>query len=625
LFVRDETQGARSDSPAQTINQRFLKIEGLLIMINRTYRSVQMHRIPYTDLTESQVLRCLGPAAAGPGAAGPLSQVLAGRRLKIVTDGGPALEYNFRTERELEFTLNGAKTVKAGYGAQQSGNLVLLSHWIPDSVRGFNLVIDQKTGLVTVFELYFNGYAEAEIAAAAAAAPKREPNFQNGRRNREVQRNVWFGYVDGGGGAPKERHTYTNRLEGKGIYWKQDNDIEILEFYTSIIYSSFIELTRFGGEMLVCSPSDYVMINEHQYIYSRIETEFSGTYTLEVVDLFNMTQKGVRLGLNDKDELEYYMYSGSGKVTGQIASFEVFGDNSETRGARNVYRPFEQLDLMTEDEVREVSINNARALGNERGSGTGGSMAGYKTELVSRFVGRTLSVQTENGPSIEYDFTEIRKLKWRYTGDANWREAWYEMYEVDAELYMFAHLLDAEFPRACATVCFDMKNGLATIVKGWTGTPFHNTEISAQYYFGTCQAAGAPTPPAYIRHGWTKELVGKCVTWNYMRGNPGLTSMQFYATAHSYSWIIFQPDGSGGLQWSAPGWFAKLRDGVYLCAWSEEAGTGTLGVICYNERTMHDAGFYYDVNRRGLALNVIGARARNAGKFEIAEYLGMIP
>jgi hypothetical protein len=193
-------------------------------------------------------------------------------------------------------------------------------------------------------------------------------------------------------------------------------------------------------------------------------------------------------------------------------------------------------------------------------------------------------VNTEHGgPSLEYQFAE---LKWRYKGDANWREAWYEMYEPDDEVYFFAHLLDAEFPRSCAMVCFDMKSGLATLVKGTTGTPFRNNETTPNYYFGTLRAEGSATPPTYQRHGWTEEMTGECVTWNYSRGNPGLTSTHFYM------------------------------------AWVEEACNGTLGVVCFNQRTMRDAGFGFHVGSNGLSLSVIGARARHAGKFNIGKHLG---
>jgi hypothetical protein len=582
-----------------------------------------MHRIPYTDLTEAQVTQALRPAATGPTGKTAFSTALAGKRLKIVTTDGPTLDYTFRTGRELELAENGGKAIKAGYGALESRNLVLVTHMIPGTQRGYELVVDQHTGLATVFEVSFSGYAAQETAAAAAA--KREAQFKNGRRNREAQRKIWFGYVDKGGAVPTARHTYTNRLEGKGIHWKQDGDIEILEFYASIIYSNFIELTRFGGEMTVCAPSDYIMVDDHQFIYSRIECEFSGTYTLQIVDLFNMTQKGVRLGLTDKDELEYYLYTGQGEITGQIATFEVFGNNAETRpGPRRVYRPIETFEVMTDAQVREQVLNHAHAFGDGKGSGAAG-MGGYKSELITKFVGQKLSVRMDGGgPAIDYEFLEDRKLKWRYAGDANWREAWYEMYEPDDELYFFAHLLDAEFPRSCAMVAFDLRNGLSTIVKGTTGTPFRNNETHPNYYFGVFQMDGAPTPPGYLRHGWTDEMVGEAVTWNYSPGNPGLTSMHLYATPSTYSWIIFNPDGSGGMQWSSPGWYSKLRNGVYIMAWVEEACNGTLGVICFNQRTMHDAGFGFHVGRNGLSLSVVGARARHAGKFDLKKYLGLL-
>lgn len=592
-------------------------------MSTRNYQPLQMHRIPYTDLTESQVAQALRPAATGPTSKSTLSGALAGKRLKIVTDdGGPTLEYNFRNGRELELSESGGKTIKASYGALENRDLVLVSHMIPGTQKGYQLVVDQKTRLATVFEVSFSGYAALETAAAAQA--KREPQFKTGKRHREAQRKVWFGYLDGGGSAPTARHQYTNRLEGKGIYWKQDNDIEILEFYLSIIYSNLIELTRFGGEMTVCAPSDYIMVNDHQFIYSRIECEFTGTYTLQIIDLFDLSQKGVRLGLTAQDQLEYYMYTGKGEITGQIATFEVFGNNAETRpGPRRVYRPLETFETMTDDQVKDQVLNHAHAFGDGKGSGAAG-MGGYKADVVTKFAGKKLTASMEGGgPTIEYDFVAGNQLKWRFKGDPNWREAWYEMYEPDDELYFFAHLLDAEFPRSCAMVAFDMKNGLSTIVKGTTGTPYRNNETTPHYYFGTFQMEGGPTAPSYLRHGWTDEMVGECVTWNYQRGNPGLTSMHFYATPSTYSWIIFNPDGSGGMQWSSPGWYSKLRDGVYIMAWVEEACNGTLGVICFNQRTMHDAGFGFHVGRNGLSLSVVGARARHAGKFEINKYLGL--
>ena len=43
---------------------------------------------------------------------------------------------------------------------------------------------------------------------------------------------------------------------------------------------------------------------------------FSGIFTAYAVDLFSETQVGARLGFNEKDELEYYMFRGEGKIIG---------------------------------------------------------------------------------------------------------------------------------------------------------------------------------------------------------------------------------------------------------------------------------------------------------------------
>ncbi len=586
-------------------------------MATRNYLPEPKHRIAFTALTEAQIVEKLGPAiASGPSSASAFATAQVGQGIKIITDSGPTLEYNFTSANELTLSENGGPAMTAGYGALDLKQLAVLSHIVPGTQRAYHVVVDMDSCLATVFETWFSGYED----------------------KREVQRQVYYGYVEEAGReTPTARHHITNRLEGKGIYWKQDNAVETLDFYCTVIFSNFIELTRSGGELTFAGPSDYIMINDHQFIYSRVEAEFSGLMTLYALDLHAMKQIGVRLGFDEQDALEYYMFKGDGEVTGQTATFEVFGDNGEQiafgnrpapteKGQRLVYRPLDTFPVMTDDEVRDQVLNHAHAFGDGAGSGAGG-MGGYKSERVEKLVGKTLTIRMDNGgPAIEYSFDEGLKLRWRYAGDSNWRDAFYEMYEPDEDLYFFAHFLDAEFPRSCAMVALDMKNGLSTLVKGTTGTPYRNNETTPQYYFGVFEMEGI-TPARYHRHGWTDELVGEAVTWNYQPsatpGMPGLTSMHLYLTPNSYSWVIFLGNGSGGMQWTSPGWYSKLRDDVYIMAWVEEACNGTLGVICFNKRTMHDAGFGFHVGPTGLSLSVVGARARHAGKFNIEKYLGI--
>ncbi|MGH8261438.1 MAG: MoaF N-terminal domain-containing protein, partial [Steroidobacteraceae bacterium] len=197
-------------------------------MSGTPYPKKPMHRIAYTRLTREQIAAKLEPVAVrGPKHVSPLATDFAGRTLKIVTDEGPALTYRFASDSRLTVTENGGRAVHAGYGALEMDPLCLFSHMIPGTQRGYTVVVDRNSRLATVIELWFSGYED----------------------NREVQRQIHYGYVDEGGPAPKERHALSDRLEGRGYHWRQDNGMETLEYYPSTVYSHFVELSRTGGEL----------------------------------------------------------------------------------------------------------------------------------------------------------------------------------------------------------------------------------------------------------------------------------------------------------------------------------------------------------------------------------------
>jgi len=85
------------------------------------------------------------------------------------------------------------------------------------------------------------------------------------------------------------------------------------------------------------------------------------------------------------------------------------------------------------------------------------------------------------------------------------------------------------------------------------------------------------TPPKYRRHEYTDELVGRAVTWSYQQG---LTSMHLYSTPHSLSWIIFLENGSGGMEWSGPASYVKIRDQLYLATGSKKRATVPESGLC---------------------------------------------
>jgi hypothetical protein len=257
----------------------------------------------YTPLTIAQIKAKLKPAPAAS-SCGPLSGALAGESLKIVLDNKVVLQYKFE-EETLTFKEGKAAAVKVAYSAQELEDIILFTHLIPGTLRGYGIVYDTATSLVTAFELWFGGF---------------EPD------KREVWRDFQFGYVDTGKKAPEKRHALTNRIEGKGTYWRNDNGVDMLYFFPSIVWSSFIELSDPLGGITLTAPSDYIKINDKFYIYSRVEQEYSGTFTLEVIDLFTVQHIGMRLGFKKDDSLDYGMYYGEGEITGQSTNLEPLTD-----------------------------------------------------------------------------------------------------------------------------------------------------------------------------------------------------------------------------------------------------------------------------------------------------------
>ena len=160
------------------------------------YPKEQLHRISFTKLTEAQIASKLGPTPA-PKSASPLSTALAGKSLRIVTDNGPSLRYRFTGNNRLSLVENDGRAVEADYGALTLDHVTLFSHLLQGTQRGYHVVVDHASGLATVFEVWFSGFTD----------------------NREVQREIYFGYVEEAGKeAPKARHSLTNRVEGKGFH-----------------------------------------------------------------------------------------------------------------------------------------------------------------------------------------------------------------------------------------------------------------------------------------------------------------------------------------------------------------------------------------------------------------------
>jgi len=573
-----------------------------------------MHRLNYTKLTEAQISAALRPvAAAGPAHASPLSDEFAGQSVKIVTDNGPTLAYQFSSDTRLTLSENGGSAVAAGYGALVHEHICFFTHLIPGTLRGYAVVIDRDTKAATVVEVWFGGFEDT----------------------REVMREIYQGYVETAGSpAPTKRHEANNRAEGKAWYWKQDNGWATLDYWSTTAYTHWVELSR-QSEMGFSAPADYIQISEDFYIYTRTECEFSGSFTLYVADLNRARQIGMRLGFDWGDALDYYVFRGKGEWLGQIAQFEKFGDlrggplkpnpqstgqanaaAADSKGARAVYRPLRTMTKLTKAEVDKVVKEKTRVFTNRLGAGNGTGGMGVHALPASNFlVGKRFTLRYDSGLAMDYRVESIDSLSWRKDGGA-WTKAIYQAFEPAPGVILFGHLLEGEPNHDGHSIVVDFDAGLVTCFNGYLNGPYIANEAQARTLFGVIEMEGVNTP-LYRRHQRTYDLVGRALTWNY---SPTVTSMHLYSTPATTSWIIFTADGAGGLEWSGPGDFVKIRDDLYFAYWLEEACNGTLGTIVINMRTMHDAGIGYHCGSDGLSMSTVGALGRHAGKFDVQRF-----
>ena len=227
----------------------------------------------------------------------------------------------------------------------------------------------------------------------------------------------------------------TNRVEGKGFYWKQDNGAETLEFYPSAAYSNFVELSRLGGELGFCAPSDYIKINEDLYIYTRTECEFSGTFTAYVMDLNRIEQIGRAAGLRRERPAGILRLPRQGRVAGAARPVRKIRRRKRLAGSSRCRRT-------SSGERRAARLPAAADHGE---NDAGGSRCCLRKTYVSLCTARhparcrmrpsrpwpaiadraptgwpasRLRCATTTAPAMEYRFDDADNLNWRKEGTA---------------------------------------------------------------------------------------------------------------------------------------------------------------------------------------------------------------
>ena len=555
---------------------------------------------------------------------------LAGKSFKAHLEGEFApqqLDYEFVDKDNLVFTENGTR-YEAPYTAISYGKVVLFTHLVPGTTRGWHIVLDTKTNALTAFETWFGITVKVGMDLSGQRPPLGTRDIP-----REIQREYYFGWADfGTNEKPAKLHTTTNRLEGRGLHWSFCNGYEMLTFFPSLCSSTIVELGKEMGGITMANASDYVKIDDEFYIYTRGEVEFGGKFWVEVLNFFDNKAVGLEFGFCKEDQLQYRTHSADLVITGDAAHLENIYDLGDKKrpmglrgkGARYAYRPMD-IDLpMSHEEALQHARESQRIFEVD-----GPNIMASKNNLpfTDFLVGKQFKVKLDNelhaiapwsgknGDVYEYDVLTNRMLKWRVNG-GEWHEDKYIAYEPARDLYFFSHMMGGDPDFANLTHAVDFSTGLATTIRAQIGNWHSEWEIGSQVKFGTLEYGDLQAPFAR-RHHFTTDLVGKSFSWTY---SEKMSSIHVYSSPESSSWTIFSGDNSGGATWSSPCYYIKLRDDAYIFEWVEENCNGMQGLVVINPYILHDGGFFFGVSHNGISLNITGAYGRELGTFDIKKY-----
>ncbi|MBR6323010.1 MAG: hypothetical protein IKR59_09085, partial [Lachnospiraceae bacterium] len=484
--------------------------------------------------------------------------------LNLTGDFAPEeLSYKVLAGGKLEVRENGS-LYTAPYAALQFGPIVLLSHLCEGSSHGYHFVWDRRDDAVTVFESWFGITVPVGFDMSGKNPPLGTRDIP-----REVQREYWFGKaVTGKETVSAHLHETTNRMEGKGLYWKDEDGSEMLSFHPSVICSTIVELGQEMGGITMSNPSDYVRIDDRFFIYTRYECEFSGKMWLWVLDYFDFKAAGLELGFDEEDHFIYRLHRADFEVTGNAAHMEMITDNGTERpvmhfrgpskGARYAYRPMDIDIPMTQEEAYAHAREKQRIL---QGPVDGNGCPYHTLPFTDALVGKHFTVVPDrekyaaapwNGKNLEetvweYEIISADTLRYRF-GGGDWNEEKYVCYEVDPELFFMGHMVTGAEDFATVAQAVDFRTGLTTTIRTGIGNWRSEWEVGSEVSFGTLKYPGVK-PPFARRHHFTDELVGCCFAWDY---TDKMYSIHLYSAPESYSWTIFRPDNSGGATWSSP-------------------------------------------------------------------------
>ncbi|MDR3209332.1 MAG: hypothetical protein LBT36_01715 [Oscillospiraceae bacterium] len=252
-------------------------------------------RARQTQFTKREVLEIVADPTNNPYEGGlnyrrEFSAALAAeKKLRIVTWGTSALEYEFLDEHRLR-RFHMGKWREEYYEAYEAApGIIFFYHLHSKSIppKMTAMCVDFNTGLVTL------------------------NNAQIGNDNytpRDTTNSLSFGALDRGGAIPTARHSFTDDFVGKVAAWKVSPDIWLTHHYINPQF--FLNEILGGGPnsvfLTIAEPAQYVKITDDIYVFAWREMAGPGLMGMDVMDWSKMQSVGLFYGISEDDRLECY-------------------------------------------------------------------------------------------------------------------------------------------------------------------------------------------------------------------------------------------------------------------------------------------------------------------------------
>lgn len=254
-----------------------------------------------------------------------------------------------------------------------------------------------------------------------------------------------------------------------------------------------------------------------------------------------------------------------------------------------------------------------------------GMLSVFRPPLCFELAGKQFFMEFDDGYDRIANFKDRKTLCFGVEGEE--KDFPYECLKIADKLYYVNFEDPTMEPRTGITLVVDLQTELVTMALGRVGTnPKFPGIPSISYVFGAIRREDGTI--SHTRHGYTTELMGKSISWNY--GYFDIAHV--YATEHYYR-ITFSPRGlarvykgrpemrsSSKMSYVDPGdtyedYFTpiKIRDRIYLVGIIEDTkarkiGNGNSILVLMNLDEMHDVGRSFGSNREGgTGNNTLGA------------------